>query len=509
MGNFSFGVTVTDSVNLSSAANLSISVGDGNQIGACTPNPALSYYMAMAKHPYTDWPDYGQPNNAFQFHYLEGLRLNYQCPTGTFDGNYMAFVVATSKTCTVLAGCSDIQHYILGGGVRQSVYHGGELFVSLPTPINILQFYADTGGDGNWDSATGRFVHEVSYRDFSSYLTGDTQLPFFLDLYKPTITTTSLPDASISVIYSTTLQAAHGTSPYSWTISSGTLPSGLSLNSTTGEISGTPTTIGQSNFTIRVTDSNNQTSTTDLSIQVHGNTPVGNNAQVIFNNAVITYSSVTQEGLTTITQNFSGTQPPTGFKLGTPPTYYHVSTTAQFSGQVEVCLNWQQGQFNNEQNLKLFHYNGTNWVNITESGYPDTINNVICGLTTSFSDFAIFEKKQVTATIDIKPGSYPNAINLGSNGGVAVAIFSTPTFDATTIDPLSVTLASAPIQLKGNGTAMYSIQDVNNDGLLDMLVHVSTQALQLTTNNQIANLEGYTTDQTEVTGSDTVRVIQN
>ncbi len=509
MGNFNFGVRVTGSNNQSSTENLSISVGDGNQIGACTPNPALSHYMGMAKHPYTDWPDYGQPNNAFQFHYLEGLRLNYECPSGTFDGSYMAFVVATSKTCAVLAGCSDIQYYILGGGVRQSINHGGELFVSLPTPLHVLQLFADTGGDGAWDSTTGRFLHEVSYRDFSSYLTGDSQLPFFLDLYKPAITTASLPDASIDVNYNATLEATHGTSPYSWSISGGTLPSGLTLNNSTGQISGLPTTIETSGFTIQVTDANNQTATANLSIQVHGNTPVGNNVQVTSGGTTLTYSNITQEGQTSITQSSSGAQPPTGFKLGSPPTYYNITTTAQFSGQIEVCLSWQQGQFNNETNLKLFHYDGTNWTNITESGYPDTVNNIICGLTNSFSDFAIFEKKQVQAIIDIKPGSYPNTINLGSNGVVPIAIFSSSEFDATTIDPLSVSLASAPVNLKGNGTAMYSFQDINNDGLLDMVVQVSTQALQLTTTNEMAGFSGNTSYQTEVIGSDSVRVIQN
>ena len=41
--------------------------------------------------------------------------------------------------------------------------------------------------------------------------------------------------------------------------------------------------------------------------------------------------------------------------------------------------------------------------------------------------------------IDIKPGEYPNTINLGSNGVVPVAILSTLIFDATQVDPLTVT----------------------------------------------------------------------
>lgn len=52
-------------------------------------------------------------------------------------------------------------------------------------------------------------------------------------------------------------------------------------------------------------------------------------------------------------------------------------------------------------------------------------------------------------SIDIKPGSYPNSVNLGSRGTIPVAIFSSSAFDARTVDPLSVSLASAPVKLKG------------------------------------------------------------
>jgi hypothetical protein len=96
----------------------------------------------------------------------------------------------------------------------------------------------------------------------------------------------------------------------------------------------------------------------------------------------------------------------------------------------------------------------------------------------------------VVVGIDIKPGSYPNSINLGSNGVVPVAILSSPTFDASTVDPLTVTLSSSPIVLRGNGTPSASLQDVNGDGLADLVVQVSTEALQLTTSSTSAELKG-------------------
>jgi len=76
-----------------------------------------------------------------------------------------------------------------------------------------------------------------------------------------------------------------------------------------------------------------------------------------------------------------------------------------------------------------------------------------------------FAPAYITVTIDIKPGSYPNSINLGSNGNVPVAIFSTEDFDATTVDPLTITLAGAEVRIRGRGDSSRYYQDVDGDGL--------------------------------------------
>jgi hypothetical protein len=109
--------------------------------------------------------------------------------------------------------------------------------------------------------------------------------------------------------------------------------------------------------------------------------------------------------------------------------------------------------------------------------------------------------------IDIKPGEYPNTINLGSNGVVAVAILSSASFDATTVDPLTVKLAGASVQLKGNGTPVTSIRDVDGDGLMDLVVHVETEALELSEEDTQANLVAYTFSGLGVTGTDSVRIV--
>ena len=68
------------------------------------------------------------------------------------------------------------------------------------------------------------------------------------------ITTTSLPNARRNSSYNRTLQATGGVTPYTWSVVSGNLPPGLSLNASTGVVSGRATTTGTWNFTVRVAD---------------------------------------------------------------------------------------------------------------------------------------------------------------------------------------------------------------------------------------------------------------
>ena len=71
-----------------------------------------------------------------------------------------------------------------------------------------------------------------------------------------TITVSSLPDGQVGAVYSATLTATGGTLPYSWSVSGGTLPAGLTLNSSTGAITGTPTqAVTSRSVTFKVTDS--------------------------------------------------------------------------------------------------------------------------------------------------------------------------------------------------------------------------------------------------------------
>jgi hypothetical protein len=109
--------------------------------------------------------------------------------------------------------------------------------------------------------------------------------------------------------------------------------------------------------------------------------------------------------------------------------------------------------------------------------------------------------------IDVKPGSDPNSIHLGSNGNVPVAILSTADFDATTVNPATVTLADADVKVKGNGTFLANPEDVNGDGLTDLVVHITTAGMSLTDGDIEAALTGRTFDGQAIRGSDSIRVV--
>jgi len=90
------------------------------------------------------------------------------------------------------------------------------------------------------------------------------------------ISTRALPTGTVGTPYASTLAATGGTQPYAWSISTGSLPSGLTLSGISGSISGTPTSAGQFSFTVTVTDSSSsqQTSTQALQISVSGPSPL-------------------------------------------------------------------------------------------------------------------------------------------------------------------------------------------------------------------------------------------
>lgn len=124
-----------------------------------------------------------------------------------------------------------------------------------------LSLNANTGALSGVPASSGTSNFTVQVSDSSVPSRTGTK-PFAL-VVNPQLSfsITSLPDGAVSVAYNTTASISGGTAPFTWTISSGSLPPGLALNSATGAITGTPTMAGSFGLGLKVTDSSTPTQT--------------------------------------------------------------------------------------------------------------------------------------------------------------------------------------------------------------------------------------------------------
>jgi hypothetical protein len=115
--------------------------------------------------------------------------------------------------------------------------------------------------------------------------------------------------------------------------------------------------------------------------------------------------------------------------------------------------------------------------------------------------------KGVSVEIDIKPGSFPNSINCQNrNGVVPVAVYTTSTFDATTVDPLTVRFGRTGTEAAEAHTRGH-IEDVDGDGDLDLVLHFRFGETGIRCGDTQAMLTGKTFTGQSITGTDSIRTI--
>ena len=129
---------------------------------------------------------------------------------------------------------------------------------------------------------------------------------------------------------------------------------------------------------------------------------------------------------------------------------------------------------------------------------------VITGLSwfNSAGSYADYDYITVTPTsipvdIDIKPGSFSNSINPRDQGRIPVAILTTSTFDATTVDASTVLFGPTGTEAPPVHSAL---EDVDGDGDTDMFLHFNTQATGIQCGNTAASLTGKAFDGQRIEG---------
>ncbi|MFV0924470.1 putative Ig domain-containing protein [Pseudomonas palmensis] len=255
--------------------------------------------------------------------------------TPTSSGNFSFTARATdafsytgtrSYTLTIVAGSMAItpatlpapiysssysQQLTVSGGVAPYTFsiNGG----SLPTGIALSSTGTLTGSP----SSPGTYTFSVTAVDSSSNLTSVSQ-SYTLTIATPfiDITPITLPAATVGTGYSTSISASGGVAPFDYGIAFGALPAGMSLTST-GTLSGTPTTAGTFTFGVRASDTNRFTGVRPYSFVVGQQAPVAAN---------INQTLAANSGASTISASLSG-GPTTSLAVVTPPAHGTVNIT--------------------------------------------------------------------------------------------------------------------------------------------------------------------------------------
>jgi parallel beta-helix repeat protein len=122
----------------------------------------------------------------------------------------------------------------------------------------------------------------------------------------------------------------------------------------------------------------------------------------------------------------------------------------------------------------------------------------------------------VAVGLDIKPGGYPNCININGNGVIPVAILGGPEFDVGMVDVSSLSFAGIEVRVKGNGMPQCSVEDVSGDftmpeggadGYPDLVCHFVDDPALWSPEEGTATLSGKLMNGTAFEGTDDICIV--
>ena len=223
------------------------------------------------------------------------------------DGSTLALTGPISVTTPLTITTASLQNAVVNSPYNQSITATGGTSPytyslasgsnSLPAGLNLN---STTGAITGTPTAAGSTSVNFQVTDSATPTHATVTKALTVTVNAPvSISTTSLAAATQNAAYDQFVTAAGGTTPYTFglTGSSNPLPAGLSLNSSTGEITGTPTTVGSTTVTFQVTDSTTPTAGTNtkaLTITVNPpppNAPTGVTATAGVDSATLSWTA--------------------------------------------------------------------------------------------------------------------------------------------------------------------------------------------------------------------------
>ena len=321
-GTYSFTVKVTDSSGLSDTAPLTVTIIPGPSMNFAPPpggwtNTVYGYTLTESggTAPYTWSVSSGSLPAGISLS-AGGNLSGTPTATGTFgftvrvtDANGQSATQATS--ITVAAGVSTTfaapptavvntaYSFTLTATGGTTPYTWSVNAGTLPAGLTL----SSAGVISGTPTTTGSSTFSVNVIDANNGI-ATTSITLVVTA-SVTFTFPAPPSGVVGTPYSVTLTAAGGTTPYTWSISAGSLPAGLTLNASTGVVSGTPTTAGTSSFTAQVTDSKGKTATFATSITILSSmltVAVSASTATVAPGGTVTYTiTATNSGQTTLT----------------------------------------------------------------------------------------------------------------------------------------------------------------------------------------------------------------
>ncbi|GAB3791141.1 putative Ig domain-containing protein [Dyella agri] len=228
-----------------------------------------------------------------------------------------------------------------------------------------------------------------------------------------TITPSSLPGGTVGITYSQAVSASNGTSPYSYTISAGALPAGLTINPASGAITGTPTAGGSFTFTVKATDAGSNTAT-----QTYSGFTV---AAPTINLSPSTFPAATQSASYSQTITASGGTPAYTYAVtsGSLPSGVTLSSSGVLSGTPTVYGSYPVTITATDSSTGTGPYTGSN-------NYTLTINAAAPTVTTASvpnGTVGIYYSKTITASggnppyaFSLSSGTLPSGLTISSAG---------------------------------------------------------------------------------------------
>src|SRR5882762_8602685 len=214
---------------------------------------------------------------------------SYTTPATTSSDNNSQFIVAvsniagsvTSNTATLTVNVAAVAASISTQPAGQTVTAGQTAtFTVVATGTPPLSYQWKKGGTTILGAASSSYTTPaatssdnnsqfiVAVSNIAGSVTSNTATLTVNPAQPPQITTTSLPSGQVQTSFSASLQATGGGSPYTWLVIGGQLPNGLTLSSSNGTISGTPTLAGTFMFTIQVDDNAGASASAGFSVSI-------------------------------------------------------------------------------------------------------------------------------------------------------------------------------------------------------------------------------------------------